>query len=248
MATPVSTDFGRISQFDCDRDPTILQVERHKVDECWSPTIPDEMRCFVDLRIFMSLVDLPEIKMYWSQDKFYGDYAIAEIMTRDRFYELSQYIHVEDYSVYHRQDSNRDKLHLIRQLLEIVNKQCLGNYSPNRENAVDKAMKKFCGILSFGQYMPAKPTKYGIKVWERADSRNGYVCEFEVYLGNPRGNHGREKELGRRAVKHLTTNIHGRNHHVYFDNYFNCVALHENLLKMGFMDAALSKFSVHWNC
>eukprot|EP00795_Rhopilema_esculentum_P005768 gene5768-11047_t len=61
-----------------------LQVERHKVDQCWSPTTPDEMRCFVGLRIFMSLVDLPEIKMYWSQDKFYGDFAIAEIMTRDR--------------------------------------------------------------------------------------------------------------------------------------------------------------------
>ena len=41
-----------------------LQVERHKVDERWTPTTPEEMRCFVGLRIFMSLVDLPEIKMY----------------------------------------------------------------------------------------------------------------------------------------------------------------------------------------
>eukprot|EP00795_Rhopilema_esculentum_P011085 gene11085-19949_t len=143
--------------------------------------------------------------MYWSQDKFYGDFAIAEIMTRDRFEKLSQYIHVQDRTGYNRQDPNRDKLHLIRPLLEVVNKQCLGNYSPNRENAV----------------------------WERADSKNGYVCEFEVYVGKPGGNHGREKELGRKVVEGLTTNICGRYHHLYFDNYFNCVALHENLLKNG---------------
>ena len=105
----------------------------------------------------------------------------------------------------------------------------MGNYSPNRENAVDEAMIKFCGTLSISLDMSAKPTKYGIKVLERADSRNGYVCEFKVYLGKPGGNHGREKELRRRVVVRLTTNIHGRIHHVYFDNYFNCVALHAAL-------------------
>ena len=118
--------------------------------------------------------------MYWSQDKFYGDFAIAEIMTRDRFEKLSQYIHAHDRTGYDKQDANRDKLRLIRPLLEIVNKRCLEAYNPNQENAVDEAMIKFRGTLSFRQYMPAKPTKYGINVWERADSKNGYVCEFQV--------------------------------------------------------------------
>lgn len=31
--------------------------------------------------------------------------------------------------------------------------------------------------------MPAKPTKYGIKVWMAADSSNGYVLNFDVYSG-----------------------------------------------------------------
>ena len=115
------------------------------------------------------------------------------IMNRDRLEKLSQYIHVQDCTGFNQQDPNRDKLHLIRPLFEIVNKQCLGNYSPSRENAVDEAMIKFCETLSFRQYMPAKSTKYGIKVLERANSKNGYVCEFEVYLGKPGRNHGREK-------------------------------------------------------
>jgi len=28
------------------------------------------------------------------------------------------------------------------------------------------------------QYMPAKPTKRGVKIWERCDSQSGYVHDF----------------------------------------------------------------------
>lgn len=45
-------------------------------------------------------------------------------------------------------------------------------------------MIAFKGRLSFRQYMPAKPTKYGIKVWMATDSDNGYVANFSVYLGS----------------------------------------------------------------
>ena len=49
----------------------------------------------------------------------------------------------------------------------------------------------FKGKLSFRQYLPAKPTKYGIKVWMAADSSNGYVVNFSAYLS-------REREIQRR--------------------------------------------------
>ena len=48
-------------------------------------------------------------------------------------------------------------------------------YSPHREVTVDEAMIAFRGRLSFRQYLPAKPTKYGIKVWVREDSTNGFA-------------------------------------------------------------------------
>ncbi|KAK3740393.1 hypothetical protein QZH41_000914 [Actinostola sp. cb2023] len=35
--------------------------------------------------------------------------------------------------------------------------------------------------------MPAKPTKYGIKVWIAADSSNGYVLNFNTNLGREMG-------------------------------------------------------------
>ena len=33
------------------------------------------------------------------------------------------------------------------------------------------------------QYVPKKPIKRGFKVWVRADSDNGFVCEYQVYCG-----------------------------------------------------------------
>ena len=68
--------------------------------------------------------------------------------------------------------------------------------------------------------MPARPTKYGIKVVACADSRNGYVSEFEVYVRRPAGGQ-REVDLGRKVFCKLTEKIKGKNHHIYFDNYFN---------------------------
>ena len=37
------------------------------------------------------------------------------------------------------------------------------------------------------QYIPQKPTKRGLKVWMRADSTNGYVSEFQIYVGKEKG-------------------------------------------------------------
>ena len=48
--------------------------------------------------------------------------------------------------------------------------------------------------------MPAKPTKYGIKVWVRADPYNGYVNDFQVYTGKVEN---RAEGLSTRVVKDL---------------------------------------------
>ena len=101
---------------------------------------------------------------------------------------------------------------------------------PDKENSIDEAMIKFRGTVAFRQYLPAKPTKYGIKVWVRADSTNGYACEFQVYVGRPPG----VKTLvgpGKRVVLELTKKLIGTRSHMCFDNYFNSVGLQEELLE-----------------
>ena len=110
-----------------------------------------------------------------------------------------------------------------------MNKKCLKAYKPHKEVTVDEAMIAFRGRLSFRQYLPAKPTKYRIKVWVRADSNNGFVNEFQIYIGKPAGAQ-HEVGLGKRVVLHLTEKIRDKRHHVFIDNYFNSVELIEELL------------------
>ena len=90
-------------------------------------------------------------------------------------------------------------------------------------------MIKFQGRSFLKQYIPLKPTKRGIKVWIAADSTNGYLSHFEVYTGK-KGNTV-EQGLGARVVKTLTSDLKGKHHLIYFDNYFTSLGLLEDLEK-----------------
>ena len=61
-------------------------------------------------------------------------------------------------------------------------------YTPRQHLSVDEAMIGFKGRLSWIQYMPKKPTKWGVKAWVVADSSNGYVSNFKLYTGEFQGN------------------------------------------------------------
>ena len=41
-------------------------------------------------------------------------------------------------------------------------------------------------MLSWIQYMPKKPTKWGMKAWCLADSNNGYIWNLKIYTGKTR--------------------------------------------------------------
>ena len=88
-------------------------------------------------------------------------------------------------------------------------------------------MVKYKGRLGFKQYMPMKPVKRGIKVWVRADATNGFVCAIQVYMGKE----GRQPEhgLGHRIVSDLVHVLHGKNYHIFWDNFFTSVRLAEDL-------------------
>lgn len=93
---------------------------------------------------------------------------------------------------------------------------------------IDEAMIAFKGRLGMKQYMPQKPTKRGIKVWECADSLNGYVVDLSVYTGKERGVNTKQG-LVYRVVHKLTRPLVGKNHHLFIDNFFSSIPLAENL-------------------
>lgn len=99
--------------------------------------------------------------------------------------------------------------------------------------SIDEAMIRYKGRVFFRQYMPKKPIKWGIKVWTIADSRNGYVSNFAVYLGKASADPTQEHGLTTQVVLQMSKPFQESRRHLYFDNYFNSEVVVEELLKVG---------------
>ena len=80
------------------------------------------------------------------------------------------------------------------------------------------------------QYLPMKPIKRGYKVWMLADE-SGYCLKFDVYTGKK--DNKTTKDLGAKVVISLVQGLEGKNHKVYFDNYFTNVHLMKDLKEKG---------------
>ena len=95
--------------------------------------------------------------------------------------------------------------------------------------SLDEAMIAFKGRHFMKKYMPAKPTKWGFKVWTLADAHTGYLCLLDMYVG--RRKHPSNLELGYDVVMNLSEPYQYLRHHLYFDNFFTSLPLIEQLAR-----------------
>ena len=193
----------------------------------------EELKAFMGINIIMGINQLPAYHLFWSTDDFFGNQGIKRTLTKNRYEDITSNLSFRDSSKEPlRGDENFDRLFKVRAVLDYVRAKCENNFKPTKNISVDEGMIAYRGRLSFKQYMPAKPTRYGIKVWMAADSSNGYVLNFDVYLGKE-PNHRRINGLGYDVVTQLTRPFMNNNHCLYFDNFFSSVILFEDLQKNG---------------
>ena len=81
-----------------------------------------------------------------------------------------------------REDPAYDKLFKVQPVINQI-QCCQMELMPESDLTVDEAMVKHNGRLSMKQFMPMKPVKRGIKVWECAEASSGFVCDFQVCTG-----------------------------------------------------------------
>ena len=94
-----------------------------------------------------------------------------------------------------------DKLHKIHPVLKqrldaTVGRNCREKFNQGCENSV--TMVVFKGRSTLKQYCPMKTVRYGYKVWARADSATGYMCDFTVCTG--KDDAGRCVDLGAKVL------------------------------------------------
>lgn len=72
--------------------------------------------------------------------------------------------------------------------------------------------------------MPAKPTKRGIKIWERYDARTGYTYDFDIYSGKD-ALCDVSRTLGESVVLKLCRTVRDCNISLCFDQFFTSTRL-----------------------
>ena len=124
-------------------------------------------------------------------------------------------------------DDKTDKLYKVRFLLDHLKSHFSANFIPNGNFTVDESMVKWKGRLSWRQFMPNKPIRFGIKIWSLCDSLTGYMYNFQVYTGKVDGH--AEKNLSSRVVTDLVTPLYNTYAKVCFDNFFTGFSLLQEL-------------------
>lgn len=199
-----------------------------QIDKNWEPVSKEEIKAFLGINIFMGIYDFPSIEEYFNSHLISCP-IVNQAMTVNRFKKITQYLHISDIELEPKRGSiNYDPLYKIRIMLNIL--ESFSKFmKPDRDLAIDEAMVGFKGRIFLKQYMPKKPTKWGIKMWSIACSNTGYVLGGQVYLGK-KERRNKDLLLGEQVVMNLGQPFFGKFHHLYFDNFFNSLKLCSLLL------------------
>ena len=216
-------------QFETNKYAKLRQAASGKKDELWREVTVKDIKCFLYINLMFGIHQVPQIDAYWSTDQLLRVSSIADVMSRDRYYRINKYFHVNDSATFKpRGILGHDPIHKIRPLYDNVVENSKNLFTPSCAVSFDEAMVAFKGRLYFKQYIRGKPTPWGVKVWCAADPITGYLLNFSFYTGkndtpDPNG-------LGYSVVMGLGEPYLNSNRQFYFDNFFTSVKLAEDLL------------------
>ena len=121
------------------------------------------------------------------------------------------------------------RINKVKALLDLLIPNFQASYNPSRDVAVDETMVGFRGCFGAKQYLPNKPTKYGVKAFTMADSTHGYVHNILLYTGRDTlaNVSSQYDDLPQPAhvVLHLVEPYLDQSHHVFTDRYYTSIPL-----------------------
>ncbi|XP_066518900.1 piggyBac transposable element-derived protein 4 [Hoplias malabaricus] len=212
----------------------------------WKPVSVNEFYSYISLIIFMGLVKAKRLTDYWSQSLIYKFPYPASVMTSKRFLAISSNLHLSDEdeeNTTKKGTKEYDRLFKIKPLYLDILSACRSFFHPKRELSIDERMVASKARNGMKQYMKAKPTKWGYKLFVLADSETGYTWNFFVYEG--KNTHSSGKGLSYDSVKTLLDySVLGSGYMVFMDNFYTSPTLLADLLRENTL--ACGTIRSHW--
>ena len=108
-----------------------------------------EIKAYLGFMILMGINRLPEIRDYWARDEKLHNSFIASRITRDRFEEISRYLHfVDDTILPSRDEPGYHRLQKVLPIITAMKERFLSSFNPHPQNSIDEAMIPFKGTCA----------------------------------------------------------------------------------------------------
>ncbi|KFM71075.1 PiggyBac transposable element-derived protein 4, partial [Stegodyphus mimosarum] len=203
-----------------------LEILRHEKKVDIPDTDPSEIMLVLGVMLVMSYNQVPNFSDYWSSNSSLGNEAIKNAISRNRCLLLFAKMYFND----PEKDANAPKTYYMDEVVACFKKTFMQAREDSPFQSIDESMAKFKGRSSLKQYLPLKPIKRGIKVWERCDAATGYTYDFNIYSGKDMDNTDHEGTiLGERVVLKLSSTIRNPDVTLTFDRFFTSVNLLDNI-------------------
>ena len=155
-------------------------------------------------------------------------------MSQRRFEIIMKFLHFSDAKKQpQRGHQDFDKLYKIRGFVEALVHNFQTTYIPEQNLSIDESIIGFKGRLSWIQYLPKKPTKWGMKAWVLAESCSGYTWGWKLYTGKEESANS-DLGLAHRVVLDLLKDLEGKGYIIYTDNFYSSPLLYADLKSRGF--------------
>lgn len=166
---------------------------------------------------------------FWSRDGL-GIDIFRMTMSEKRFRFLIRCIRFDDRAT-RLERKDIDKLAAVREMFDFFIQHCKSHYDLGQNVTVDEMLPAFRGRCGFRQYIPSKPSKYGIKIFCLSDAKLFYVHNMEIYCGQQPEGPYRQNNSAESIVLRLSEPIFGSGRNITADNWFTSLNLVKELEK-----------------
>lgn len=210
-------------------DTILYETNRHgsKTNgDTWRDVDSTEMNAFLGLVLLRGvyMASGESVDELWSKD--HGRVMFSQTMPLSRFKSIRRHLRFDNPDTRGARGM-RDKLAAVRLLIDgfVANSQLA--LVPNESVTVDEQLYPYRGRCPFIQYMPSKPSKYGLKFWLLCDSTHYFCYNLHLYTGKE--DRPKEVGLGEHVVFELAQFLFGSGRNITTDNFFTSLALARKL-------------------
>lgn len=131
----------------------------------WHDTNIEEIDSFLALVMLMGLNPRQNCKELWCTDPLLHMPILSKVMSVNRCLALVQASHFQD----NTQPTGNDRMRNIRPIFDCICKSFKSSFKPFQNLVTDESLVLWRGHLHFGQYIPSKRHRFGLKIFLLCD-------------------------------------------------------------------------------